>query len=75
MDVVRALGFTQMTPVQASTIPLFMKHKDVVVEVGLDRCQSFTVLLIAVGSHWFRKDFGVCYPHHREACPSRNSSP
>ena len=40
MDVVRALGFTQMTPVQASTIPLFMKHKDVVVEVGLDRCKA-----------------------------------
>lgn len=29
----RASGFGQMTPVQASTIPLFMKHKDVVVEV------------------------------------------
>lgn len=33
-DVISAQGFTQMTPVQASTIPLFMKHKDVVVEVG-----------------------------------------
>jgi superfamily II DNA/RNA helicase len=32
-DVVQSLGFTQMTPVQASTIPLFMQHKDVVVEV------------------------------------------
>lgn len=37
MDVVQALGFTQMTPVQASTIPLFMKHKDVVVEVIFER--------------------------------------
>lgn len=32
-DVISSQGFTQMTPVQASTIPLFMKHKDVVVEV------------------------------------------
>jgi hypothetical protein len=35
LDVIRSLGHTQMTPVQASTIPLFMKHKDVVVEVCL----------------------------------------
>lgn len=34
-DVVGSLGFEQMTPVQASTIPLFMKHKDVVVEVSI----------------------------------------
>ncbi|CAG8534374.1 6354_t:CDS:2 [Racocetra fulgida] len=27
------MGFTEMTPVQAGTIPLFMKNKDVVVEV------------------------------------------
>lgn len=26
------MGYARMTPVQASTIPLFMKHKDVVVE-------------------------------------------
>ncbi|GAA5849052.1 hypothetical protein JCM3766R1_002281, partial [Sporobolomyces carnicolor] len=35
-DVIRDLGFEQMTPVQASTIPLFMQHKDVVVEVSLN---------------------------------------
>lgn len=29
----RDMGFEQMTPVQASSIPLFMQHKDVVVEV------------------------------------------
>lgn len=34
-DVIRDMGFEQMTPVQASTIPLFMQHKDVVVEVSL----------------------------------------
>ncbi|QRW22201.1 DEAD/DEAH box helicase [Rhizoctonia solani] len=32
-DVISSQGFSQMTPVQASAIPLFMKHKDVVVEV------------------------------------------
>ncbi|KAK4047571.1 ATP-dependent rRNA helicase spb4 [Microbotryomycetes sp. JL201] len=31
-DVIRDMGFEQMTPVQASTIPLFMQHKDTVVE-------------------------------------------
>ncbi|EPT06063.1 hypothetical protein FOMPIDRAFT_1034044 [Fomitopsis schrenkii] len=32
MDVINSMGYARMTPVQASTIPLFMKHKDVVVE-------------------------------------------
>lgn len=32
MDVVQSMGHTRMTPVQASTIPLFMQNKDVVVE-------------------------------------------
>lgn len=27
------LGFTQMTPVQAATLPKFLQHKDVAVEV------------------------------------------
>jgi len=30
---VASMGFKRMTPVQASTIPLFMGNKDVVVEV------------------------------------------
>jgi ATP-dependent RNA helicase DDX55/SPB4 len=33
LDAVSSMGFGRMTPVQASTIPLFMGHKDVVVEV------------------------------------------
>lgn len=33
LDAVSSMGFAKMTPVQASTIPLFMGHKDVVVEV------------------------------------------
>lgn len=36
LDAVSSMGFKRMTPVQASTIPLFMAHKDVVVEVQLD---------------------------------------
>ena len=33
LDAVRDMGLERMTPVQASTIPLFMGNKDVVVEV------------------------------------------
>jgi ATP-dependent RNA helicase DDX55/SPB4 len=33
LDAISAMGFARMTPVQASTIPLFIKNKDVVVEV------------------------------------------
>ncbi|KAF8325254.1 P-loop containing nucleoside triphosphate hydrolase protein [Cantharellus anzutake] len=44
-DVVRSLGFEQMTPVQASTIPLFSKHKDVVVEAvtGSGKTLAFVI--------------------------------
>lgn len=35
LDAVSNMGFKRMTPVQASTIPLFMAHKDVVVEVQM----------------------------------------
>jgi ATP-dependent RNA helicase DDX55/SPB4 len=33
VNAVLGMGFERMTPVQASTIPLFMSHKDCVVEV------------------------------------------
>lgn len=33
IDAVSDMGFKRMTPVQASTIPEFMKNRDVVVEV------------------------------------------
>ena len=33
LDAVASMGFARMTPVQASTIGLFTKNKDVVVEV------------------------------------------
>lgn len=42
------MGHTQMTPVQASTIPLFMKHKDVVVEAvtGSGKTLAFVVPIL-----------------------------
>jgi ATP-dependent RNA helicase DDX55/SPB4 len=33
LDAVSTMGFSRMTPVQAATMPHFMGHKDVVVEV------------------------------------------
>lgn len=33
LDAISSMGFSRMTPVQASTIPLFLGNKDVVVEV------------------------------------------
>lgn len=34
LDAIAAMGFGRMTPVQAGTIPQFLKNKDVVVEVS-----------------------------------------
>ncbi|KZT35069.1 DEAD-domain-containing protein [Sistotremastrum suecicum HHB10207 ss-3] len=47
-DVVKSCGFTQMTPVQASTIPLFMGSKDVVVEAvtGSGKTLAFVIPII-----------------------------
>lgn len=33
-EAVSSMGYTRMTPVQADTIPLFLKNRDVVVEVS-----------------------------------------
>lgn len=35
LDAVSTMGFTQMTPVQAATMPHFLGSKDVVVEVRI----------------------------------------
>jgi ATP-dependent RNA helicase DDX55/SPB4 len=42
------MGYTEMTPVQASTIPLFMKHKDVVVEAvtGSGKTLAFVIPIL-----------------------------
>jgi hypothetical protein len=44
-DVINSMGYSHMTPVQSSTIPLFMKHKDVVVEAvtGSGKTLAFVI--------------------------------
>lgn len=48
LDAVSSMGFKQTTPVQASTIPLFMTHKDVVVEAvtGSGKTLAFLIPLV-----------------------------
>ncbi|KAJ5492892.1 ATP-dependent rRNA helicase spb4 [Penicillium diatomitis] len=48
VDAVASMGFTRMTPVQASAIPLFMAHKDVVVEAvtGSGKTLSFLIPVV-----------------------------
>ena len=48
LDAVATMGFTRMTPVQVSTIPLFMGHKDVVVEAvtGSGKTLAFLIPII-----------------------------
>ena len=43
--VLNDLGFTHMTPVQAHTVPLFLKHKDVAVQActGSGKTLAFIV--------------------------------
>lgn len=49
LDAVSSMGFTQMTPVQAATIPHFLGNKDVVVEVRIPSLLS----LIAKHTNFF----------------------
>lgn len=44
-DVIQSMGYSQMTPVQSATIPLFMQHKDVVVEAvtGSGKTLAFVI--------------------------------
>ncbi|KAH0536291.1 ATP-dependent rRNA helicase spb4 [Glutinoglossum americanum] len=48
LDAVSSMGFERMTPVQASTIPLFMGHKDVVVEAvtGSGKTLAFLIPIV-----------------------------
>lgn len=48
LDAISSMGFNRMTPVQASTIPLFMGNKDVVVEAvtGSGKTLSFLIPLV-----------------------------
>ncbi|KAL9606901.1 MAG: hypothetical protein Q9167_008124 [Letrouitia subvulpina] len=48
LDAVSSMNFKRMTPVQASTIPLFMAHKDVVVEAvtGSGKTLAFLIPIV-----------------------------
>lgn len=48
LDATASMNFSRMTPVQASTIPLFMGHKDVVVEAvtGSGKTLAFLIPVI-----------------------------
>ncbi|KAJ3022257.1 ATP-dependent RNA helicase ddx55 [Thoreauomyces humboldtii] len=48
LDALQTLSFKQMTPVQAATVPLFMKNKDVVVEAvtGSGKTLSFVIPIL-----------------------------
>lgn len=48
LDAVSTMGFSRMTPVQAATIPLFMAHKDVVVEAvtGSGKTMAFLIPVV-----------------------------
>ncbi|KAL8939607.1 MAG: hypothetical protein Q9211_002659 [Gyalolechia sp. 1 TL-2023] len=48
IDAVNSMGLKRMTPVQASTIPLFMTHKDVVVEAvtGSGKTLAFLIPIV-----------------------------
>ncbi|KIW23818.1 uncharacterized protein PV07_11988 [Cladophialophora immunda] len=48
LDAVAAMNFTRMTPVQASTIPLFMAYKDVVVEAVTGSGKTLAYLIPVV---------------------------
>ncbi|CCG84402.1 protein of unknown function [Taphrina deformans PYCC 5710] len=71
-DAISTMGFEEMTPVQASTIPLFMKHKDVVVEAvtGSGKTLAFLVPLV---ERLLRREDALAH-HHIGAlvvCPTR----
>ena len=48
LDAISSMGFSRMTPVQASTIPLFMGYKDVVVEAvtGSGKTLAFLIPIV-----------------------------
>ncbi|KAL9114081.1 MAG: hypothetical protein Q9227_001853 [Pyrenula ochraceoflavens] len=48
LDAVSSMGFDRMTPVQASSIPLMMTHKDVVVEAVTGSGKTFAFLIPVV---------------------------
>ena len=50
LDVVASMEYTQMTPVQAASIPLFLSHKDVVAEAvtGSGKTLAFVIPILEI---------------------------
>jgi hypothetical protein len=72
------MGFEQMYPVQASTIPLFMQHKDVVVEVRELELPSQTdeatlTLALLAGCDWLGQDTCIRRTCAGEAAQARQA--
>jgi ATP-dependent RNA helicase DDX55/SPB4 len=48
LEAISAMGFSKMTPVQASTVPLFLGNKDVVVEAVTGSGKTLAVNLLHI---------------------------
>jgi hypothetical protein len=58
LETLATLGFSEMTPVQAGVIPMFMKNKDVVIEVYLGNTfivQIENYVKLYLGVCWYRQ--------------------
>lgn len=64
LDAVSSMGFTKMTPVQASTIPLFMGNKDVVVEAVTGSGKTLAFLIPIVERLLRAESNGARKKHH-----------
>ncbi|CCC72037.1 hypothetical protein NCAS_0J00580 [Naumovozyma castellii] len=75
---IEVMGFDQMTPVQASTIPLFAKNKDVVVEsvTGSGKTVSFVIPILekVIAENANTKNFKKAHFHTLIVSPTRELS-
>ncbi|PPQ78023.1 hypothetical protein CVT26_015815 [Gymnopilus dilepis] len=74
LDVIQSMGYTQMTPVQASTIPLFMKHRDVVVEAvtGSGKTLAFVIPIL---ERLIRRETRLQHDEIGAIVPTEDSTP
>ncbi|ANZ73233.1 BA75_01578T0 [Komagataella pastoris] len=58
LEGISSLGYDSMTPVQASTIPLFCKHKDVVVEAvtGSGKTMAYIIPVLEKIAQYYAQD-------------------
>ncbi|KAI8837227.1 DEAD-domain-containing protein [Chytriomyces cf. hyalinus JEL632] len=65
LDTLALVGFSQMTPVQAATIPLFLAYKDVIVEAvtGSGKTLAFIIPIIEIllrrEDKWEKNEIGA----------------